>query len=108
MLGDLRTTHDSARRRLDRARRLYKHLIRRDVITGGDPVLALAVKRAKSGGLYASSVYVGDIASIFVRDAYHYYHGHHVKGLDHWQRWANGHFPEWWNRRSKFRLRLVG
>lgn len=105
-IGELRRTRDCVSRRLRRARRLYRHLIRRDLLFGGDDMLVRVVGRAKEAGLYAKSTYGCDVAYSFVSTLYRQYHGRGLSAA-HWARWANGHFPLWWSRNTVYRRRLA-
>lgn len=105
MIAGLRDQHHRAHVRLNRARRLYRFLVRRELLFGGDEALIRIVVRMKSTGLYAASTNREDVASILVRTVYRLYHGRGL-GYHHWNRWRAGHFPDWTSKNRFFCKRL--
>jgi len=101
---DRRRNYRTSRKRLDRARRLWRWLIAPRLLFGGDDALIAAVAQAKESGLYARSTYNRDIAYVIVRSVYRRYHD--GSGHNHWIRWNQGHFPRFFAREWVFTKKL--
>lgn len=100
---ETRRLHDMTRARLGRARRLYRRLIVKGLVFGGDEMLLNCVHRAKVAGLYAKATYGRDVAWMFVRSAYHAQET--LPGP--FNAWMEKHFPKFESHNARYNQRLV-
>jgi hypothetical protein len=106
VLQKVRREADATRAKLDRARRLYRHLARVPLRFGRDETLLRCVQRMKASGLYAKSTTGGDIAYSLICYCYRSECGRHCN-MTHWQEWVSNRFPVWWSGNRVFRRKLA-
>ena len=101
---------DLSRKRLDRARRLYRFLIVPKLMLGGDDALVDAVAEMKRVGLYAKNTRLGDIVHKLVDVAYRRSESREDPSGSRYLCWEKRHFPSvanvWSPAGWKFRRRL--